>query len=52
MEPFELERFFAKWEFEAKHLLCCGDCEPLAMSNLIEHADAECRKLWDDLKFF
>lgn len=49
LEPFELERFFAKWEFEAKHLLCCSDCEPLAMSNLIEHADAECRKLWDDL---
>ena len=25
LEPFDLERFFAKWEFNAEHLLCCSD---------------------------
>lgn len=25
LPPFALERFFARWEFKAKHLLCCSD---------------------------
>ena len=49
IEPFELERFFALWEFKAKHLLCCSDCEPLTVKDLVEHADGECKKLWDEL---
>ena len=49
LEPFELERFFAKWEFEAEHLLCCSDCEPVTMASLIQNADEECLKLWNDL---
>ena len=34
-KEFKLERFFAKWEFAAKHLLCCSDVQPLAMSELL-----------------
>ena len=49
LEPFELERFFAKWEFCASHLLCCSDCEPLAVKDLLAHADSECLELWDKL---
>ena len=49
LEPFELERFFAVWEFEASHLLCCSDCEPLTVQNLIDHADPESLESWNKL---
>ena len=49
LEPFELERFFAVWEFEASHLLCCSDCEPLTVQSLLEHADAESLESWNKL---
>ena len=32
---FELERFFAKFEFSAPHLLCCSDCETLSVAELL-----------------
>lgn len=47
--PFELERYFARYEFSAPHLLCCSDCEPLKMSELLDMADSETRKLWENL---
>ncbi len=50
IEPFALERYFAAHEFSAKHLLSCSDCEPLHMTDLLAMADAETRKLWEDLK--
>lgn len=33
-EPFRLERFFARWEFSAPHLLCCSDCESVSVAHL------------------
>ncbi len=33
-EPFRLERFFARWEFSAPHLLCCSDCESVSVADL------------------
>lgn len=33
---FALERFFAKYEFSARHLLCCSDVEPLKLSELLQ----------------
>lgn len=49
LPPFEIERFFAKYEFCTPYLLCASDCESLSMSEVLEMADAECRKLWEGL---
>lgn len=49
IEPFALERYFARHEFTARHLLSCSDCEPLAMGALLDMAAADSRKLWEAL---
>jgi hypothetical protein len=33
------QRFFAQHEFSAPHLLCCSDCEPLTLKELLAIAD-------------
>jgi len=35
VRPFELERYFARYEFHAKHLLCASDCETLSIDELL-----------------
>jgi len=45
-----LERYFSKYEFNTKFLLCCSDVEALSMNELINMADIECKQLWDGLK--
>lgn len=47
--PFELERYFAEYEFSVEHLLCCSDCEPLGMKELVSMADDETRTMWENL---
>ncbi|HEX5015630.1 MAG TPA: aminotransferase class I/II-fold pyridoxal phosphate-dependent enzyme, partial [Candidatus Limnocylindrales bacterium] len=47
---FQLERFFARWEFAVEYLLCASDVEGWAMAALLELADDETRGLWDGLK--
>ncbi|MBU1013370.1 MAG: aminotransferase class I/II-fold pyridoxal phosphate-dependent enzyme [Bacteroidetes bacterium] len=49
IQPFKLERYFAKYEFSAPYLLSCSDCEPLGQSELLAMADEESKKLWNDL---
>ncbi|EFC42732.1 predicted protein [Naegleria gruberi] len=34
-QPFVLERFFAKYEFSSKYLLCSSDCESMSIKELI-----------------
>jgi aspartate/methionine/tyrosine aminotransferase len=46
---FELERFFARWEFAAPHILCASDVEGWAMADLLALADDEARSMWDGL---
>ena len=46
---FELERYFARWEFAVKHLLCASDVQGWSMSELLEHTDDETAALWRDL---
>jgi aspartate/methionine/tyrosine aminotransferase len=46
---FELERFFAEWEFAAPHLLCASDVQGWAMRDLLALADEEMREMWDGL---
>jgi len=48
--PFELERFFARWEFEARYLLCASDLEAYPMAELLALADDETRSLWNGLR--
>jgi aspartate/methionine/tyrosine aminotransferase len=50
LEPFVLERYFAKHEFSADYLLSSSDCEALTMEELLESADAESLRLWKNLK--
>ena len=47
---FALERYFARWEFNARHLLCASDVEAYPMAELLVLADDETRALWDDLR--
>ncbi|MBI2763927.1 MAG: aminotransferase class I/II-fold pyridoxal phosphate-dependent enzyme [Chloroflexi bacterium] len=47
---FELERYFARWEFAVRHLLCASDVEGWAMGELLDHADDEAAALWHDLR--
>ena len=49
LQPFSLERFFAKYEFVAEFLTCSTDCEALKMSEVINMADAELKEKWEKL---
>jgi aspartate/methionine/tyrosine aminotransferase len=46
---FALERYFARWEFAARHLLCASDVQAYPMAELLALADDETRALWRDL---
>lgn len=35
LQPFKLERYFAKYEFSVKYLLCASDCEALSIADLL-----------------
>jgi aspartate/methionine/tyrosine aminotransferase len=47
---FALERFFARWEFAARHLLCASDVEGWPMAALVALADDETAALWSNLR--
>lgn len=50
ISDFELERYFAKYEFSIKHKLCASDCEGLSQKELLSMADKESLDLWNNLK--
>jgi hypothetical protein len=35
LPPFKLERYFAKYEFTARYLLCSSDCEARSVADLL-----------------
>ena len=47
---FALERFFARWEFAVRHLLCASDVEGWRMADVLALADDETAALWADLR--
>lgn len=49
LPPFQLERFFARWEFAADHILCASDIEGVRQRELLEVLDDETRTLWQQL---
>jgi aspartate/methionine/tyrosine aminotransferase len=50
INDFNLERYFAKYEFKARHLLSSSDCESIKVQELLRMADPECLDLWQNLK--
>lgn len=50
IDDFALERFFARYEFAVRHLLCASDVEGWPMTELLALADAETSELWRDLR--
>jgi aspartate/methionine/tyrosine aminotransferase len=50
IREFELERFFARHEFAARHVLAASDVEGMPMSELLALADGDTRQLWNNLR--
>ncbi len=50
LADFALERYFARWEFAVRHLLCASDVEGWPMAELLALADDETRAAWDALR--
>jgi len=48
--PFALERWFARHEFTARHLLSSSDCEALSAGELVAMADPALRRTWEELR--
>ena len=48
--PFDLEQFFARWEFTARYMLGSSDAETLGMHELLDMSDPECRHWWQTLR--
>jgi aspartate/methionine/tyrosine aminotransferase len=48
--PFELERYFALYEFKLKYLLSPSDCESLSMAELLSMAAPASLELWQGLR--
>lgn len=49
INPFTLERYFAKYEFSVPHQLSCSDAEPLSLKEVLAMADQETHALWQNL---
>lgn len=50
IQPFQLERYFARYEFNVHHLLCASDCESLTLSELLDLASPHSRQRWETLR--
>jgi aspartate/methionine/tyrosine aminotransferase len=48
--PFELERYFARYEFRVRRLLSASDCQCLSLAELVALADEPCRAWWNGLE--
>lgn len=47
--PFRIERYFARHEFTAPHLLSPSDCETMSLAELLALAEADGRRRWESL---
>jgi aspartate/methionine/tyrosine aminotransferase len=48
LPTFQLERFFARYEFHARYLLCASDCESLSLQELLR-LEPEAQEAWQSL---
>jgi len=46
---FTLERFFARWEFAVRYVLCASDVQPWTLVDLLSLADDDARERWEKL---
>jgi aspartate/methionine/tyrosine aminotransferase len=44
LPPFKLERFFARYEFNTKYLLCTSDCEAMSVAELLALEEGSAQK--------
>lgn len=51
LRPFQLERYFAQYEFQPALHLASSDCEALTMPELLALAGAEDLSAWNSMKF-
>jgi aspartate/methionine/tyrosine aminotransferase len=49
LADFALERYFARWEFAVRHVLCASDVEGWPMAELLALGDDETRTMWSGL---
>ncbi|HWT82776.1 MAG TPA: aminotransferase class I/II-fold pyridoxal phosphate-dependent enzyme, partial [Candidatus Methylomirabilis sp.] len=47
--PFQLERYFARYEFSARYLLSPSDCESLSLKEVLALASPQSQELWENL---
>jgi aspartate/methionine/tyrosine aminotransferase len=50
LASFALERYFARWEFEAEMLLCASDVEGWSLADVLALADEDGRRRWEGLR--
>lgn len=50
LEPFALERYFAKYEFSVPYLLSSSDCDGWPLTDILSLADAQALELWQTLR--
>lgn len=50
LPSFKLEEFWKKHEFTAPYLLCASDVESWSLNEILELADPESKKLWQNLR--
>ncbi len=50
IDDFALERYFARYEFNVRHLFCASDVEGWPMADVLALADPEAATLWRDLR--
>src|SRR6187549_747275 len=49
LQPFKLERYFARYEFSTEFLLCSSDCEAMSIADLLAFepdAAEKFQRLW------
>lgn len=49
IKEFKLERLFARYSSKAKYRLSQSACEYCTMQEILDMADEECKKMWDEL---
>ncbi|WP_020670093.1 aminotransferase class I/II-fold pyridoxal phosphate-dependent enzyme [Amycolatopsis nigrescens] len=47
---FKVEEYFARWEFVARHHLTASDAQSMGLAELLELAEPEDRRRWDELE--
>ncbi len=50
LPDFRLETYFSRWEFNARYNLAGSDAESMAVRDLLDLADADSRRIWDELR--